>query len=92
MNAENAVAFGQSWVNSWNRHDVESVLTFFSADIHFTSPVAARILPETNGIVRGKDALRVYWQSALNVIPDLHFTPEAVYQGVDTTVINYKNH
>lgn len=59
----------------------------------FTSPVAAKLLPETRGggVVRGKVVLRQYWLAALERIPDLRFTVEGVYQGVDTIVITYRN-
>lgn len=42
-------------------------------------------------MVRGKAALRRYWSAALERIPDLRFTVEGVYQGVNTIVICYRN-
>jgi ketosteroid isomerase-like protein len=90
MNVD-AVEFSERWVRNWNAHDVEAVLADFHDDVVFTSPVAAELLPETGGVVRGKDALRRYWTEALARIPELRFTVEGVYQGVDTIVINYRN-
>jgi ketosteroid isomerase-like protein len=85
------VAFSQRWVAAWNAHDVEAVLRHFHEDVVFTSPVAAEILPETAGLVRGKSALRRYWTEALRRIADLRFVVEGVYQGIDTIVIAYRN-
>ncbi|OBK45286.1 nuclear transport factor 2 family protein [Mycobacterium sp. 1081908.1] len=90
MNVD-AVAFSEQWVAAWNSHDVESVLKHFHEDVVFTSPVAAELLPETAGIVRGKSALRRYWTRALQHIPNLRFAVEGVYRGVDTVVIAYRN-
>jgi len=90
MNVD-AVAFSQRWVRSWNTHDVEAVLRDFHDDVVFTSPVAAKLLPETHGVVHGKEALRRYWTAALQRIPDLRFSVEDVYQGINTVVINYRN-
>lgn len=90
MNVDTA-AFSERWVRNWNDHDVEAVLADFHDDVVFTSPVAATLFPETGGVVRGKEALRRYWTEAIARIPDLRFTVEAVYQGVDTIVINYRN-
>ena len=84
-------AFAASWVAAWNRHDVEAVLEHFHDDIVFTSPVAARLIPASGGVVRGKAALRSYWVSALGLVPDLHFTVEAVSAGTDCVVITYRN-
>ncbi len=86
-----AIGFSQQWVQAWNAHDVEAVLRHFDDDVVFTSPVAAKMLPETAGVVRGKSALRAYWATALQRVPDLRFTVEGVYQGIDTVVINYRN-
>ena len=87
----NAVAFSKQWVGAWNAHDVESVLEHFHENVVFTSPVAAKLLPETTGIVHGKPALRRYWTVALQRIPNLRFVIEGVYQGIDTIVIMYRN-
>jgi ketosteroid isomerase-like protein len=86
-----AVAFSQQWVQAWNARDVEAVLRDFHDDVVFTSPVAAKLFPETSGVIRGKPELRRYWTTAVQRIPDLHFAVEGVYQGVDTLVICYRN-
>ena len=57
----------------------------------FSSPVAARLLPETGGVLRGKPALRDYWATALAALPDLHFEVVGVYTGQSVVVINYRN-
>jgi hypothetical protein len=56
-----AVAFSQQWVQAWNAHDVEAVLRHIHEDVMFTSPVAAKLCPETAGVIRGKAELRRYW-------------------------------
>lgn len=85
-------AFAEQWVQAWNAHDVEAVLAHFSSDVVFTSPVAERVVPQTGGVVRGKEALRDYWTTALGQQPDLRFELVAVYRGSSTLVINYRNH
>ena len=84
--------YAEQWVRAWNAHDVEAVLAHFRDDVLFTSPVAARVLPESSGVVRGKDALRHYWTTALKSLPDLQFEVVGVYHGQSTLVINYRNH
>jgi len=68
-----AVAFSQQWVRAWNAHDVEAVLRHFHENVVSTSPVAAKLVPETAGVIRGKPELRRYWTVALQSIPDLRF-------------------
>ncbi|MBO9694741.1 MAG: nuclear transport factor 2 family protein [Sphingopyxis sp.] len=83
--------FAAKWCEAWNAHDLDRVLAHFHDDVLFTSPVAASLLPETRGVVRGKAALRAYWEEGLRRIPDLHFSIEAVFAGIDTLVIQYRN-
>ncbi|OJZ75101.1 DUF4440 domain-containing protein [Mycobacterium paraffinicum] len=90
MNVD-AVAFTKQWVEAWNAHDIEALLGHFHDDVVFTSPVAVEVVPETDGVVRGKSALRHYWARALQRIPHLRFVVTQVYQGIDTIVIAYRN-
>lgn len=84
-------AFADEWVRAWNSHDVEAVLVHFHDDVVFSSPVAATVLPDSGGVVRGKAALRHYWTEALKLVPDLHFDVVDVYRGQSLLVINYRN-
>ena len=84
-----ATAFSREWASAWNRRDVETVLEHFDDDAVFTSPVARKIGFAEDGAVRGKDALRRYWQAALDNNPNLHFEVTAVFQGIDTIAIRF---
>jgi len=84
--------YAEQWVRAWNAHDIEAVLDHFRDDVLFTSPVAARVVPDSGGVVRGKAALRDYWTAALKAHPDLRFELVGVYRGESTLVINYRNH
>ena len=83
--------FAQEWAAAFNRLDVEAVLAHFHDNGVFTSPVAARVVPESGGVVRGKAALREYWNAAAKMMPDLHFEIVGVYRGASVLVINYRN-
>src|SRR5512147_2996224 len=80
-----------SWLRGWNAHDLDRVLGHFADDVVFTSPVAARVVPGSAGVIRGKQALRAYWTEALRRIPDLRFVVLGVYLGVNTLVLNYRD-
>jgi hypothetical protein len=91
MDRAHAQQFCDSWVAGWNAHDLELVLSHFSEDVIFTSPVAAQLLADSDGVIRGKVALRAYWSEGLRRIPDLRFEVLDLYVGVNTLVINYRN-
>lgn len=85
------VTFAAEWCAGWNARDLDRILSFFHEDVTFSSPVAASLFPESHGTLRGKAALRSYWEEGLRRIPDLHFTVEAVFSGVGSLVILYRN-
>lgn len=91
MTVPDPIEFSAAWAAAWNAHDLDAVLAHFHDDVVFTSPTAARVVPESGGVVRGKDALRHYWTEGLRLVPDLHFTVERVFAGVTSLVIGYRN-
>ncbi len=84
-------SFADQWIKAWNARDVEAVLAHYADDVVFTSPTALRVLPQSGGTIRGKDALRGYWTLALKGNPDLQFELLAVYAGIDTIALHYRN-
>jgi len=91
MNRAEAQQFVDSWMQGWNAHDLEQVISHFADDVVFTSPVAVQLLDDSDGVIRGKAALRDYWSEGLRRIPDLRFDVLGVYVGLSTLVINYRN-
>ena len=58
MNEDKARILAARWIDSWNRHDLELILSHYTDDVVLFSPVAARLLQDPSGEVRGKAALR----------------------------------
>jgi hypothetical protein len=52
MPTPDPTSYADQWVRAWNAHDIEAVLDHFHDDVVFTSPVAARVVPESDGLVR----------------------------------------
>jgi ketosteroid isomerase-like protein len=57
--------FATQWAQHWNSHDLEGLLSHFSDDVLWTSPVAAQIVDGSDGVLRGKVALRDYYAEGL---------------------------
>ena len=89
-NTVKALEFSRAWESAWNARDVEAVLSHFHDDVLFTSPIATRMGFASDGVVRGKEALRRYWNAALARVPDLHFQVTGVYEGTQTMVILFR--
>lgn len=82
--------FAGAWLAAWNAHDLDAVLALFHDDVVFTSPLAGKILPESEGVLTGKQALRAYWSAALAQVPDLHFELTRLFAGVDSLAIGFR--
>jgi hypothetical protein len=53
--------FAQDWIESWNNHDLERVLTHYADDFGMSLPnIIRRSLSDTGKLV-GKEAMRGYW-------------------------------
>jgi hypothetical protein len=72
MTREEATTFALRWIEAWNSRDLEAVLSDFEETVEFTSPLALATVAVPT--VRGKPALRAYWQAALARVTSLRFT------------------
>jgi len=82
--------FAAGWIAAWNSHDLNRVLALFDEEAVFASPLALRVCPESEGVVRGKPALRDYWSRALRERPTLAFNLTSLFAGIDTLVIGFR--
>jgi hypothetical protein len=91
MDRQEIQAFVNRWIELWNARDLDGVLEHFADHVTFTSPTAAQLIDDSDGVIRGKTALRAYWTYALGRHADLHFELVGTYIGINTIVINYRN-
>lgn len=61
------------WFDAFNRHDLEALLSFYDDQAEHFSPKLKTKLPETNGFIQGKDALRAWWKDSFERLPNLHY-------------------
>ncbi|HEV8549091.1 MAG TPA: nuclear transport factor 2 family protein [Polyangiaceae bacterium] len=86
-----ARAVAEENIAAWNSHDLERILAHYSDDVVLVSPLAANLLGEPSGEVRGKAALRAYFARGLAAFPELRFELADVMWGVSSVVLYYKN-
>ena len=84
-------ALGRTWVEAWNSHDLERVLTLYAEDAEMTSDRIPALGFGESGTLRGKANLRAYWGKALGLLPNLHFTLIDTYVSPDSVVVFYQN-
>ena len=90
MDKKFAELFAAEWVTAWNAHDLDKVLSHYDDAFEMSSPVIALLQVDPTGILRGKPAVRAYWNKALQLMPDLKFELISVLTGVQSVTLNYK--
>ena len=83
--------FAHSWIQAWNSHDLDAVMSHYAVEIVLTSPTAAKLLNDPSGTVRGKDAVRNYFERGLEAYPNLNFELLDVMWGVSSVILYYTN-
>ena len=91
MTHHQAHEFAKDWIDSWNSHDLERVLSHYAEDFEMRSPFISQFVNEPSGRLVGKEKVRNYWQVALSKIPDLHFQLIDVQVGATSIAIRYSN-
>jgi len=62
-----------AWFEAFNKHDLESLLALYDNNAEHYSPKLKIHQPATNGLIKGKDALRNWWADAFERLPNLHY-------------------
>ncbi|GJN62558.1 nuclear transport factor 2 family protein [Elizabethkingia anophelis] len=86
-----AQQFAKIWIEAWNSHDMNAILSHYSEDIEITTPMIKMALGEGDGSLKGKEAVADYWRRALDKMPDLHFELYDVTEGVGSVALYYKS-
>ncbi|MDQ6725744.1 MAG: nuclear transport factor 2 family protein [Actinomycetota bacterium] len=79
------------WLDAFNAHRPDLVVEHFRDDVTATSPVIARLLPDSEGTLRSKSAVLSFYRQGLALVPELRFTLVEVLCGMDQITIVYRN-
>lgn len=80
----------EQWIDAWNHHALETILSHYAEDIHFVSPLVTKLLGYSHGRIQGKLALRDYFSTGLALYPNLKFDLLQTLTGINSLVIYYR--
>jgi len=86
-----ARTFAEEWIAAWNSHDLERIFAHYSDDFEMSSPLIVERMNEPNGVLKGKERVRPYWQLGLSATPPVRFELVDVFAGVDSITIYYRS-
>lgn len=77
------------WFETFNNKEIEKLLALYDDEATHFSPKLKIQKPETNGLVVGKEAMRVWWQDAFNRLPSLHYKVKSLTANSDRVFMEY---
>jgi hypothetical protein len=91
MDLEFATRFSEEWVNSWNSHDIDKIISHYSEKLEFKSPLIVDRYSDPDGTIYDREKLREYFLIGLTNNPALAFKLKQVFLGVNGLTLHYEN-
>ncbi len=88
---EQAKNFAKDWIDAWNAHDLDRVISHYDEDVEYFSMFLLKLTDNETGMLRGKDKVREYLSKGLAAYPDLQFRLLNVFTGVASLVVYYQS-
>lgn len=79
----------EQWFAAFNEHNLEELLALYADDAAHFSPKLKIRQPQTKGLVKGKDALRAWWQDAFERLPSLQYLPTSFTANDERVIMEY---
>ncbi len=73
MTSTKNLSIAHKWFEAFNNHNLDQLLSLYDEDAEHFSPKLKIKKPETNGLVKGKQALHNWWQEAFEQLPTLNY-------------------
>lgn len=89
MLASKNLSIAHKWFNSFNDHNLDQLLSLYDDEAEHFSPKLKIKRPETNGLVRGKQALHSWWKETFEQLPTLHYNVTSLTANEDRVFMEY---
>ncbi|MGY3802785.1 nuclear transport factor 2 family protein [Pigmentibacter ruber] len=92
MQSEKNKNIALKWFTAFNQHNLENLLLLYAENAEHYSPKLKIRIPETNGLIKGKNSLREWWKDAFARLPTLKYEPKKIIADDDTVFMEYIRH
>ena len=90
LTEKEGIEIAQKWIKDWNDHDLNAIMSHYAEKVELVSPLAVKLLGNSDGKVNGKTALKEYFTKGLAANPQLRFEPIQTLIGVESIVMYYR--
>ena len=85
-------AIAERWLACFERRDLDGLLALYADSATHTSPKIRVRHPDTGGLLRGKAAMRAWWQDSFDRLPTMRYEPTAITADHRRVVMEYVRH
>lgn len=89
MTPEKNLSIAHLWFEAFNAHNLEKLLSLYDDEAQHYSPKLKIRLPETKGLVTGKDALSSWWKDSFDRLPTLHYKVTSLTANSERVFMEY---
>lgn len=89
MNSQDLKKIVTSWFKAFNEQDLEGLLSLYDDYAEHFSPKLKIREPETNGLIKGKSALRKWWKDCFERLPSLQYIVTNIIADSDQVFMEY---
>src|ERR1035437_2997183 len=79
----------KQWLKAFNEHNLENLLALYDDNAEHFSPKLKIRKPETNGLIKGKTAMRTWWQDAFDRLPTLAYKKLTITSNNERVFMEY---
>lgn len=92
MSAQQNKEIAAKWFAAFNGHNLEDLLGLYSETAEHFSPKLKIRQPETKGLIKGKSALRSWWQDSFDRLPTLNYEVKKLTADDEQVFMEYVRH
>ena len=92
MNPQENKQIALKWFEAFNTHDLEKLLALYHNEAEHFSPKLKIREPQTNGLIKGKQALRNWWQDSFDRLPSLRYEVKKLTADEEQVFMEYIRH
>jgi len=92
MSARQNKQIAHQWFEAFNKHDLESLLALYDQNAQHYSPKLKIRMPETNGLIKGRNALGAWWRDSFDRLPTLRYEVNKLTADDEQVFMEYIRH
>jgi hypothetical protein len=79
MTRAEAVGHAEHWIDAWNAHDLDRIMSFYAEDVIFEAETVKKRWQKGDGTLHGTEELKRHFALGLSLVPTLRFRLQEVF-------------